>query len=276
MNQRINCYVLVALITTTLLTPFTTQTATDCSANHGRSLANICLIGSGLIAGFFGGKWIYNTFIKEKSDIEELLATEILYNEIYHTHYRMVLQYDHELCLINNAAHDSTATVVASLKQIIYKSKKGCRYPFIEYSQTLDGVVLKIDHSQKKLMNRKNILLARKLSLHKDNLPLSAEERAYFHTEYTNWYEKVNHLEEQIAKALDLLLNLKHHVVASEEYTQEMLLARLDYLENHVHFLNHRPTTHIMYVNNTNTHHNNTLNQRLDHLEQQIQAAQNA
>ena len=224
------------------------------------------MIGGGILGGILAGKCVYECFLREKTDTEELTEAEDIYTSAHHKHQTTRLAYDIELELILSLSLDREKNSHA-LKQVIYQ-KRGIKYPFIDYVKRLEEIIVVLESRERTLSLCKNTLCERRLALLKthSNKKMSTHERAYFIEEYENWSQKITHLKDSLAVTISSLSKIKQWASSLDEYCQERLLMRLDRLENRLESLEYRPTNHYVYVSTPVQ----TFEQRLDNFENRI------
>ncbi len=216
------------------------------------SLKKLALIGGTAVGGGIIGKWIYDHFFKELSDIEELIKSEELYNR--------VIEYIHEIKQDCNKAfvvfgsHMDEREVSSYLRELIYQTRRV--RPFLTYANRLEHMSHQLTRYVEQLINRRNHLAKRafKLQYH-DNQLLSAEERNRYLVDYECMQNKIIALEPVMQQMIDKTTYLKNHVVTLNEYTQERLQARLDEIEHKLSRIEFNQWTSDSHHWNTCHHH---------------------
>jgi len=212
--------------------------------------AIVGLIGYGLYEG-----------LREKTDTEVLQSSETLCVDAHTNCSNSQLTYDKALALLE------AEQAAVELKNHIYTSQCGNRYPLSSYIHNLDKVLTDIKWYLESLRTSNATLVQRKLRLLNahNNKKMNADERTYLINEYTTQLTKVQDLEAILRTAQQNLARLKQNIASFPEYAQECLFARLDRLENKLNALELRPHIHTVYV-----HNNWSRDRRIDHLENKV------
>jgi tetrahydromethanopterin S-methyltransferase subunit G len=199
--------------------------------------------------------------LKEETDTQVLQKTQSLCSSAHTHHTHTEIAYTPALQLLE--AQEATA----DLKNLIYASGCGNRYPISSYMCSLDSVLTDIKYYIDSLRSCHATMIQRKLRLlnAQHNKSMNPQERAYLLEEFDAQLAHVYELDALLLTSQHKYALLKQKIAAFPEYAQECLFARLDKLENKLSALEMRPQIHTVYVHG---HWNN--DHRIDHLENRI------
>ena len=201
------------------------------------------------------------TCLKEHTDTQVLQKSQSLCSDAQTHHIHTEIAYTTAFQLLE--AQQATA----DLKNLIYTSGCGNRYPISSYVDSLDTVLTDIKNYIDSLRSCHATIIQRKLRLlnAQYNTAMNYQERAYLLEEFDAQLARMHTLDSLLLVSQHKYALLKQKIAAFPEYAQECLFARLDRLENKLSALELRPQVLTVYIH---SHRNN--DHRLDHLENRI------